>query len=127
MNTNLIRTVARILVLALLGAVGAVGIVRAAADSLSTGVSVDERIPRKEYSLLLTFAEAKGAYLANIAVEIKNAEGKVVLTKTSEGPWLFVKLPAGEYRVSATRSSGLTRAATVTVPETGQAKAYITW
>jgi hypothetical protein len=96
-------------------------------ETLSTGVGVEERVPRKEYSLLLTFAEAQGPYLANIAVEIKDAEGKVVLSTTSPGPWLFAKLAPGEYKVMATRASGEKTGATFTIGQAGQQVVRLTW
>lgn len=96
-------------------------------ETLSTGVGVEERVPRKEYSLLLTFAEAKGPYLANITVEIKDAEGKVVLSTTSPGPWLFAKLPPGDYKVMATRGSGEKTSAAFTIGQSGQQVVRLTW
>jgi uncharacterized surface anchored protein len=96
-------------------------------ESLSTGVSADERTPRKEYSLLLMFAEAKGSYLANVTVEIKDAEGKIVLATTSAGPWLFAKLAPGSYTVVATRASGQSTGAAFTVGESGQQSVRLTW
>jgi len=115
-----------IALLALLGAPRSAA-AAAAPETLSTGVSAAERVPRKDYSLLLMFAEAKGPYLANVAVEIKDEAGKVVLTTTSEGPWLFVKLPAGTYKVLATRTSGERTGATFTVGLERQQLVRLTW
>lgn len=98
-----------------------------AVDSLSTGVGIAERTVHKEYSVLLMFAEVKGPYLANIAVEIKDAEGKVVLDAPSVGPWLFAKLPAGDYKVVATRPSGVKTGAAFTVTADRQVVVRMTW
>lgn len=115
-------------VVALLALVLGAGLVTAkAVDSLSTGIGAAERTIHKEYSVLLMFAEAKGPYLANIAVEIKDAEGNVVLDRTSEGPWLFAKLPAGDYKVVATRSSGDKTGAAFTVTADRQVVVRMTW
>ncbi len=99
----------------------------AAVETLSTGVGSAERVPRKEFSTLLMFAEAKGPYLASIDVEVKDAAGKVVITTTSGGPWLFAKLPAGTYSVVATRPNGEKRAVAFTVTAERQEVVRITW
>lgn len=128
MNAKMLRILSRALILTLPVLVAMVATVQAAAvDALSTGVGLEERTARSQYSLLLSFSEARGPYLANIAVEIKDAGGKLLLRTTSEGPWLYVKLPAGDYKVTATRSNGEVRAADVTVKESGQTRAFVTW
>lgn len=56
---------------------------------------------RKEYNLRLTFAYARsGAWLADVGVSIRNAQG-TVLAVTTEGPFLLARLPAGRYTISA--------------------------
>lgn len=60
----------------------------------------------QDYNLRLTFARPeRGAYLANVKVLIDRADegtaGSQVLAATATGPMMFVKLPAGEYRVRA--------------------------
>jgi hypothetical protein len=99
----------------------------ASVEHLSTGVGVNERVAHRDYPVLLTFAEARGAYLASIAVEIKDAGGKVVLATTSAGPWLFAKLPAGSYKVVATRVSGERTGADFDVGTSGQVVVRLTW
>jgi hypothetical protein len=69
------------------------------------GVGLEERAAMqksmKAYNVRLTFSTTKGAYVADIPVEIKTLKGKVVLTKASNGPWFWVNLPAGQYEVVA--------------------------
>jgi hypothetical protein len=96
-------------------------------ESLSTGVGVQERVAHQGYSLLLTFAEAQGPYVANVAVEIKDADRNVVLTTMSSGPWLFAKLPPGDYTVVATRSTGAVTGAAFTIGGSGQLTVRLTW
>lgn len=60
----------------------------------------------QNYNLRLTFARpGRGAYLANVKVLIDRAEegmaGSQMLAATATGPMMFVKLPAGNYRVRA--------------------------
>jgi hypothetical protein len=69
------------------------------------GVGIEERAAMlkgvKDYSLKLIFATTKGLYLAAIPVQIKTPEGKVILSKESNGPWFWVNLPTGKYEVVA--------------------------
>jgi hypothetical protein len=58
------------------------------------------------YPLQLEFllrTKAKGEYLSNVKVRIKDATDKMVLDVTTDGPFLLARLPAGKYTVSAER------------------------
>jgi hypothetical protein len=58
----------------------------------------------KYYPLELEFlrrAKPKDEYLSDVKVRIKDADGKMVLNVTSDGPFLLAKMPAGKYTVSA--------------------------
>ncbi len=69
------------------------------------GVGIEERATMKQnmkkYNLRLIFATSKGQYLASIPVEIKDGQGKVVFRMKTNGPWLFLNLPAGQYDITA--------------------------
>ena len=69
------------------------------------GVGVDEREAlrplRDEFSVKLRFAVQDGAYLADVKVQIQDANGKSVLASTSSGPWFMVDLEPGTYTVLA--------------------------
>lgn len=74
---------------------------------VSGGVGEDERQEignlASAYSLELLFA-AKGSpneYLADIKVEIRDKNGKVMLDAVAQGPFLLAKMPPGRYSVSA--------------------------
>ena len=77
-------------------------------ETLSGGISPGDRVKmhaqRDHYSLwVATVAKPSGAYLADVDLRIVNAKTQaVVLDRQMEGPWLFVKLPAGQYNLSAT-------------------------
>jgi len=92
------------------------------------GVGLEEREAMQavshDYSLMLSFARKGGtAYAADTEVTIRDARGRVVLDVVAEGPWLLVRLPAGQYRVTA-RSTDGTEAVTqrVTVRAKGLAR-----
>lgn len=56
------------------------------------------------HSLVLTFAHrgsTRREYLASVPVSIRDAAGVTVLEVVTEGPFLLVDLPAGQYEVTA--------------------------
>lgn len=70
------------------------------------GVGLDEREALRGvvegYSLWLSFTRrGSNAYASDTGVVIRDAHGHVVLDVLAEGPWLLVKLPAGNYQISA--------------------------
>jgi hypothetical protein len=73
---------------------------------ISGGVGQDEqnamRALRSDYNLRLTFATKQtGAYRSDVQLDIVDAKGNSVLSVASTGPMVFVRLPAGVYRISA--------------------------
>jgi hypothetical protein len=54
----------------------------------------------KNYDLVLTFAERRGDYLADVKVNIKDMKGDTLLDIVS-GPILLVNLPSGKYTIQA--------------------------
>jgi hypothetical protein len=69
------------------------------------GVGSDEsvamRAAMKDHPLSLLFARASGAYLADVAVTVKDAGGTTALAMRASGPVCLVDLPAGRYTVEA--------------------------
>lgn len=77
------------------------------------GIGIDEaramRQVEPEYPLALTFVQQfgqKNRYLSAVQVEIHRASGESVLCATSDGPFMYVDLPPGEYHVVATTDGG---------------------
>lgn len=77
------------------------------------GIGVDEaramRQVQPEYPLALTFVQQfgqKNRYLSAVQVEIHRPSGEPVLCATSDGPFMYVDLPPGEYHVVATTDGG---------------------
>lgn len=54
-----------------------------------------------DFNLHLAFAHCGGGYLADIAVAIHGADGRLVWSGISEGPFFFAQLPRGQYHVTA--------------------------
>lgn len=69
------------------------------------GIGLDEaqalRAAAPQYNLRLTFAAVSGAYIANAKVVLRDAQGRTVAEATSDGPYLYFKVPAGKYSVTA--------------------------
>lgn len=80
------------------------------------GVGEQQRMKAEaaSHDLMLTFAASSGAYLADIAVQIRDRRGASVLDVTCGGPIMLVDLPAGTYRITA-RAAGVARDKTVTI------------
>ena len=82
--------------------------VRGVASYLSGGVSDGEaqrfQAAFKKYPLIVELYEHSGArdeYTADADVRITDHKGATVLEQRADGPFMLVRLPAGDYTVSA--------------------------
>jgi hypothetical protein len=81
----------------------------------------------RDFNLKLSFATSpSGKYLSDVQIVITGAGGATVFEAVSEGPWLFTRLPAGHYSVTAT-AEGKTLHQDVRVMDSGLAQANIFW
>jgi hypothetical protein len=87
-------------------------------EYMAGGVGIGERQAMeemaKDYNLKVVFAKVQGNYLADIPVAIMKPTGEKVLETLANGPWLFAKLPYGEYTVKA-KYNGVERTRTLMV------------
>jgi hypothetical protein len=84
----------------------------------------------KGYDLMLTFAARDGAYLADVDVDIRNAQGQQVLSANCDAPIMLVDLPqSGRYHVRAnTAGYALDRTVRVNAKQGSQvAAAVMSW
>ena len=100
------------------------------APYLSGGIGTDERevlsAEAKNYNLKIVFATKGKAYLADIAVQIKDESSKSVLDATSDGPWFFTNLAPGKYTVIATmKEEALSQK--VEIKQGGTSTLYFFW
>jgi len=105
---------------------------------LSGGVGKDEADALKQqsadYALTLEFASARsaegdaspGAYLADVRVDIRDAQGRQMLNTTAEGPLLLVRLPPGDYTVVADWN-GVRKQHSVDLPEGARRHVVFMW
>jgi hypothetical protein len=81
---------------------------------------------RPEHNLKMVFALDSGNYLADVAVKVRDANGRTVIDGVSDGPWLYAKLPPGNYTASATYNDH-TVTRQISVGRSGQRVAYLRW
>ncbi|HKW83656.1 MAG TPA: carboxypeptidase regulatory-like domain-containing protein [Burkholderiaceae bacterium] len=99
------------------------------ASFISGGVS-DGEVERfqaafKQYPLIVELYEHSGArdeYTADANVRITDRKGATVLEQRAEGPFMLVRLPAGDYTVSASLHGQSLPAHSVHVTDSGHAR-----
>jgi hypothetical protein len=73
---------------------------------MSGGVGIDERhrmlMNARNYDLKLAFADRRGEFISDVKVVIDDRHGNELVNLTTAGPWMFVDLPTGNYRLKAT-------------------------
>ena len=73
---------------------------------LTGGVGIEERDALEEmarqgiYNLKVVLAAVSGSYLSDLMVHIEKGDGEMIFTALTNGPWLYVNLPKGEYKVT---------------------------
>ncbi len=73
----------------------------------STEIGQDSRDVRiVGFPLFLEFTNARAAYLTFIDVRILDVRGNTIFRARSTGPWFFIDLPPGSYRVRAKVEGG---------------------
>lgn len=94
------------------------------------GVGQDEvdalRAAASKYNLRMMFASRSGEYLSDVDVTIRAAAAQPVLTVRTRGPFLYARLPAGQYRIDARYGSAEQRRS-VRVPARGGVHVEFRW
>ena len=74
--------------------------------TLTGGIGIEEnavmRPQQARFNLKFLFTFVEGDYIADVAVKVADASGKVVLEQTVDGPILLALLPAGNYVATLT-------------------------
>jgi len=91
--------------------------VQGAVTYVSGGIGSDEaewlRRAAASYPLTLELAAPSGGwrdeYVANAKVEIRDQQGRAVLSMTAEGPLVLVRLPSGRYAVEVAWNGAIKR------------------
>lgn len=99
---------------------------------VSGGVGEEERQEimklSPDYPLELLFAArgSRNEYLADVNVQIKDKDGKVVLDAVSQGPFLLAKVAPGRYSISAD-NDGAIKQRTIRVKGAGLHRVVFIW
>ncbi len=98
---------------------------------VSGGIGQGERLDMlmllPGYNLrVLTAAAKTGAYLADVQLVVRDANGRVVLETTLEGPFLLARLAPGKYELVATYG-GTAQTRVVTIPASGRRELFLYW
>ncbi len=88
---------------------------------VSGGVGEEERAAllavRNDFNVRLTLAEkGSGAFLYGVLVTVSDAAGRQLAQAAARGPWLYTRLPPGQYTIAA-EYEGTKSAQTVRVAE----------
>jgi hypothetical protein len=54
-----------------------------------------------DYNVQIVFSERDGSYLADVPFTVAGRDGRPLLSGVSEGPLLYLRLPAGSYHIAA--------------------------
>jgi hypothetical protein len=84
----------------------------------------------RQYPLALEFVartgDGRGAWLADVAVSIRDSRGNAVLQTRAEGPFLLARLPAGRYTVTA-RYQDAERTRRIDIADHGEQHVIFGW
>ena len=78
------------------------GNVQATSGGVSLNARDNLRSQTPEHNIKMVFALNTGNYLSDVQVKVTDNTGRTVLNDISNGPWLFAKLPPGNYTATAT-------------------------
>lgn len=96
------------------------------------GVGLDESTALKQamassqYPLAVQLYGPGGEYLSDVPVKITDARKTTVFDAASEGPFMLVKLPPGQYTVTASHN-GKEQRRSVSVPRKGHTSVRFDW
>ncbi len=95
----------------------------------STGVGEEERVlPQpKDYSLKLILATKDGCYLAFVTIKVFKGDKLIATIPSQEvkGPWVYMDLPAGNYKIVGLRKNGQKSEVFIKVPPKGMKTVYM--
>jgi hypothetical protein len=97
---------------------------------VSGGVGQDEATAIRGlatgYNMRATFTTRSGEYLSGVNVQVLRTDGSTVFAATSDGPYLFARLPQGHYRIVAS-VDGAERSRDLYVPSHGGVRFTLVW
>ena len=98
---------------------------------MSGGVSQTEREILKDrgkgYTLKLIFSSKRGEYLSNVIVKVLDQKNQTILLTVSNGPWLFIDLPTGTYKIEASFRADRKRLSLIKIEQGKQKVFHLQW
>ncbi len=89
------------------------------------GISLEERAAAPEEGTKLEFFVADGAYLSDVHVVVADDSGQELVNTVTDGPWLILDLPDGEYNVQASLGDDLVQSGQITVDSRAEKFGYM--
>ena len=111
--------------LAMLMIASAAAVAQEAPIVFNGGISLEERASAPEEGTKLEFFLAGGPYLADVHVVVEDAAGHAVVDTVTDGPWLILDLPDGQYNVQASLSEDQVQSGMITVDERSERFGYM--
>jgi hypothetical protein len=81
------------------------------------GISSEERASAPQEGTKLEFFLTSGPYLADVHVVVADAAGNELVNTVTDGPWLILDLPNGQYNVQASLNEAQVQGGMITVDE----------
>jgi len=98
---------------------------------MSGGIGLEEREIMEswgaDYNVKLAFAELSGNYVSDVKVVMEDQNGKDIISATTNGPWLYVRLPPGTYNVKATFEGEIKEIRDLRLSEGDRVLRYLHW
>ena len=89
------------------------------------GISLEERASAPEEGTKLEFFVSGGEYLSDVQVVVADEAGNELVNTVTDGPWLILDLPDGQYDVQASLGGGNVQSGTITVDSRSEQFGYM--
>jgi hypothetical protein len=89
------------------------------------GISLEERASAPDEGTKLEFFLSGGPYLSDVHVVVADADGKALVDTVTDGPWLILDLPDGQYSVQASLSEDQVQSGRITVDSRSEKFGYM--
>lgn len=89
------------------------------------GITIEERASAPEEGTKLEFFAQGGPYVSDVHVRVADSAGNELVNTVTDGPWLILDLPDGEYNVFASLDDGSAQSGKIQVDSRAEAYGYM--
>jgi hypothetical protein len=89
------------------------------------GISLEERASAPKEGTKLEFFLAGGPYLSDVHVVVEDDSGNQLVNTVTDGPWLILDLPEGQYDVQASIGEDQVQSGMITVDSRSEKFGYM--